>query len=429
MGKPLIYPTLLQSANSMKSYSWYKNTKRLNSSYKNTPQKSIESTYIDTFIIYLTLTDKQIEIIDKWLDQCIDIYNLTNRHIKQCISDSTLNNSNVGAELDWYKIRSVLSKDIDIICKISKLNKHTAVEALHHCVSMYKSAFSNLGSFSEFNIKDLEYDRKRKNLAIEPQSISKLKNKNTMFKSVLGDNIISTHDLKLIKKTSILQYDEKYDTYKIIVPVTKKFKKKLIRAKKCGVDIGSRTFATVYSEMATYELGKDTYKTIDGYHKRIDNIKSSRDKGALTEIKYKYLINKYGEKLKNKIKDMHGKLACFLVNRFDTIVIGKVSISEMISNLRGNLRRESKRRIVTLAHYAFREKLKFMAKKYKVKIIETDEYLTTQSCCMCESRNYVGESKMYECYNCGLKIDRDINSGINIHSEKDFRKIEASKNK
>jgi len=38
------------------------------------------------------------------------------------------------------------------------------------------------------------------------------------------------------------------------------------------------------------------------------------------------------------------------------------------------------------------------------------EHFTSQLCSRCGSKNNVGGSKQYDCGNCGLKIDRDVNS-------------------
>jgi len=88
-----------------------------------------------------------------------------------------------------------------------------------------------------------------------------------------------------------------------------------------------------------------------------------------------YIYEKYSSKLKDKINDMHCKTAKFLLSKYRKIIIGKVSTKKMISNLEGNLQKITKRRLIALSHYKFRMKLKMMAIKYGIEIIETDEYL------------------------------------------------------
>ena len=49
---------------------------------------------------------------------------------------------------------------------------------------MYKSAISNHNDISKFNIRDLSKDRIRKNLVIEPSTVSK--KSNSIFTKILG---------------------------------------------------------------------------------------------------------------------------------------------------------------------------------------------------------------------------------------------------
>ena len=88
----------------------------------------------------------------------------------------------------------------------------------------------------------------------------------------------------------------------------------------------------------------------------------------------------------------------------------------MISNLTGNLQTITKRRLLALSHYKFREKLKLRAFKFGCKITEVSEYLTSKTCSNCKVINdNLGSSKVFKCSSCKLCIDRDINASINIY--------------
>ena len=84
-----IYPTLLKSANTKYNHGWFDVKIRKNKAYnkkKKRKKKIIESVYIDTYKIKLELNYKQQQLIKLWLDDCIDIYNLTNDYIKTNIN-------------------------------------------------------------------------------------------------------------------------------------------------------------------------------------------------------------------------------------------------------------------------------------------------------------------------------------------------------
>jgi transposase len=164
-----------------------------------------------------------------------------------------------------------------------------------------------------------------------------------------------------ISGNSILQYDTYKRSFIIISPHKEKVTTRVKHYKKCGIDIGVRTFLTTYNRNESYEIGTNTNRIIDRSNKRIDKLNSYIEDNLLTTRKYKDILMKYSDKLKNKMDDMRNKAANFLLKRYDKINIGNVSIKRMLSNTTGNLYKKVKRRLVALSHYKFRMKLKAMA--------------------------------------------------------------------
>jgi len=410
-----IYPTLLKSANTKYNHGWFDVKIRKNKAYnkkKKRKKKFIESAYIDTYKIKLELNCKQQQLVKLWLDDCIDIYNLTNDYIKTNISDITIKDI-----VNFYKLRKTLENKLKCICKINNLNKHTADYAVQHCVTMYKSALSNHNNkLDKFTINNLLKDRRRKNLIVEPGSVSS--KINSIFIKQLGE-IKSSSPLNLIKKNSVLQFDTIKNLFYIIIPYDKIDKKEVNQYKKCGVDIGVRTFITTYSRGESFEIGTNNNNLIDKYNKKMDSIKSNYNTNNLSKRKYEKGFTKYSDKLKNSIEDLHNKTSTILLSLYKEIIIGKISIKKMISNLTGNLQAITKRRLMALSHYRFREKLKSRAFKFGCKITEVTEYLTSKTCSNClENNDNLGSSKIFKCSCCNLLLDRDINASINIYKNK-----------
>ena len=74
-----------------------------------------------------------------------------------------------------------------------------------------------------------------------------------------------------------------------------------------------------------------------------------------------------------------------------------------------------KRILLQYSFHQFKERLEYMCEIYKCKLILVNEALTTKSCSCCGSINdKVGKSEEYNCPNCSLKLDRDVNSARNI---------------
>ena len=306
----LIYPTLLQSANNINSHSWFDIKLRKNEGHnKRKRKKQIECKSMETIKIKLYPTFEQKVKINMFMNDCIDIYNLTNNYIK----DNELQKKDV----NFYKIRQILKDTLNEKCQLHGLQKHTADYAVKHCVDVYKSIYAK--NIKEFNVKNLEYDRRRKNLVIEPANFNK--KQTTFFK--LG-YIKSSLPLKAICN-SILQYDCIKNTYIIITPKETEITTEVKQHKKCGIDIGVRTFITTYSPEKSYEIGTNNNKMIDKLNKRLDNIRSQHDERKMDDKQYKQAYAKYSDKLKNKIDDMHNKVAKLLLSSYEIINIGKVS--------------------------------------------------------------------------------------------------------
>lgn len=402
------YPSLLTSSLNIESNSWFNIKQVQNKNFKNKRKhKKHKYTTYKTKTIILDLNEKQKSTINKWLLDCIEVYNITNKYIANYL------NENKDFEIiNFIKLREILNDKIRPVCKVNGLNKHTGDYQVKHCIEMYKSSLElHNYKIDKFKINDMSDNRRHYNLTIEPNSVSK--NKNSVFYKSLG-LIKSSLPLNLIKYNSILQYDKLKKTYKIIVPFKVECNKNLNQYRKCGIDIGVRTFLTTYSENETLEIGTNLINRVDNNNKRIDKIK--RNEKNISNEKYDKLIMKYNEKLKNLRNDLHNKSAKFLLERYNEIVIGKVSIKSMISNLTGNLYKIVKRRLCFLSHYMFRMKLKQMASKYDVKVKEVNEYMTSKTCSKCSNiHKNLGQNKTYECASCGLSIDRDINASINIY--------------
>lgn len=416
----LIYPTLLTSLY-VKSYvdidtcSWF-NMKKYKTHYKfNTVKESINHSYIDTIKIIIYPDANQHKILQRWFNDCIDIYNLTNSYLKK----------NVVRRLNWINIRKGVNDKIEDVCKQNNLNKHTGDYACKHCVEMWKSAISNHGLGNKFTIKKMHKTRTRKNLVIEPQSVSKTGD--ALFFRALG-KMKSNLPLSLITKNSILQYNSNTHQYTIIIPQDKDDIRHVDRSQKVGVDIGVRTFLTTYSDKETLEIGTSdkTYPLINKYLKKLDSLQMNQSKKTTMTVKkkaknYSQTREKYYQKLKNRINDMHNKVASYLVRNYKEIIIGKVSTKNMVSNENSLLPDITKRRLLTLSHYRFRMKLKSMAQKFQATVTEVTEYLTSKTCCNCYTINdNIGSSKIYKCVSCPIIIDRDINAAINIYKNENL---------
>ena len=122
---------------------------------------------------------------------------------------------------------------------------------------------------------------------------------------------------------------------------------------------------------------------------------------------------KYKTRIYNMVKDLHYKVALWLVKNFSVIFMGKFSTEKMLACKTNKGR--TYRIYSTLNHDMFFQRLQNMAQKYSSKVIFTDEFRTTQTCSNC---NYIhkniGSSKTFDCPSCGIVAERDANAAKNI---------------
>ena len=408
--KKLWYPTLLQSSFSkyIPSDSWY-DTYIIDSGIKpKIKQRDIKTSYIATRKYLVYPTKEQHQKLQKWFKAVIDIYNITNNHIKSKYLATKKVNS-------FPTIRKELLDSAKKLIDETKINKHILDYSIKHCCNMYKTALTNLskGYIKKFNIKDLSLYKNRYQLVLEKASYSKKINGFCVKElGQMGSQILL--DEKHILRETILQYDRHKDKYYIILPTFRTYDNVLEKEKKCGIDMGIRTFATIYSPNQVIEVGKEIVGDIDKYNDRIDGI--NENKQIMSKEKYDRFIYKYGSKMRNRVDDMHKKLSVFLCKKFETINLEKVSIKSMVSNLSSNLVDKTKRRLSALSIYKFYDRINIIKDKYGSKVNMINCYRTSKNCHSCgNTKENLGSSKIYRCDKCKIELDRDVNAAMNMY--------------
>ncbi|CAG8449366.1 8827_t:CDS:2 [Cetraspora pellucida] len=111
------------------------------------------------------------------------------------------------------------------------------------------------------------------------------------------------------------------------------------------------------------------------------------------------------------IDDCHMKLAKFLCDNYNTILLPKFETQEMVKRIKRKIRNKTARMMITWSHYRFRRFLEHKISEYPGRLlILCNEHYTSKTCGNCGyiKRNF-GGSKIYKCDECGFVIDRDYN--------------------
>ncbi|CAN0448844.1 unnamed protein product, partial [Pylaiella littoralis] len=187
-------------------------------------------------------------------------------------------------------------------------------------------------------------------------------------------------------------------------------------ARVIGIDPGLRTAFTCSSSSGdVLELGIDTRFRFQKEHSKKTSIAKKMKDATCSKRKTKLRKAWYRcqARAKHLAADLHWKTIKHLLDRYDVIVIGKIGVQSLMSKTGQST--SNKRMFSYLSHYSFRQRLKYKAGLSNKVVVEQDESYTSQACFRCgHLKKDLGAAETYLCRECGLVIDRDVNSGYNI---------------
>jgi putative transposase len=192
-------------------------------------------------------------------------------------------------------------------------------------------------------------------------------------------------------------------------------------------DLGIKTLATGYSDQGRfYHIGG--FKGYRWYNKQLDKIRSKRDKCQKKSRRYIYLSNVYrrvSECKRNKQHDCLHKAPSFIAYQLAerAVVIGDLSQRQMVikkhehETKQERNKRRIKNRLVynDWGLYGFVRMLSYKCLRVGKELHIISERDTSKMCHRCGQKQSMPLWKRtYRCPNCGLVMDRDDNSAVNI---------------
>jgi putative transposase len=177
---------------------------------------------------------------------------------------------------------------------------------------------------------------------------------------------------------------------------------------KVGVDLGIKTLATlsdgtVYPAITPYRKNKVKLA-------KLQRKLSKQIKGGKNREKTKHRIAKLHAKIANIRNDAAHKLTSHLTKNHREIVIEDLNVGGMMKN------HKLASAIADSGFYEFKRQLEYKAQWYGSKVTLIDRwYPSSQLCSGCGHRKPMPlKLRQYDCSNCGLSLDRDLNAAINI---------------
>jgi putative transposase len=185
-------------------------------------------------------------------------------------------------------------------------------------------------------------------------------------------------------------------------------------------DLGIKTLATgVNGQGRVYTIGG--FKGARWYNKQLDKIRSKRDRCKKKSQRYIHLSQVYkrvSEQKRNKQKDSLHKASHLIAHTLvaSTVVVGDLSQRQMVTKQHVERNRHLNRAVYNeWGLYTFLEMLAYKCVLYGKEFVQIDERNTSKMCSGCGNLQPMPLYKRtYVCKKCGLVMDRDENSAVNI---------------
>jgi putative transposase len=188
-----------------------------------------------------------------------------------------------------------------------------------------------------------------------------------------------------------------------------------------AIDLGIKTLATGINEQGrVYHIGGFN-KGKRWYNKQLDKIRSKRDKCKKKSRRYIRLSKTYkrvSEKKQNKQKDSLHKASNLISHKLveRTVVVGDLSQRQMVTREHVERNKNLNRSVYNdWGLYGFLQMLIYKCKKNGKDLVIIDERNTSKMCSGCGNLQKMPlHKRTYCCPVCGMVMDRDENSSVNI---------------
>ena len=223
---------------------------------------------------------------------------------------------------------------------------------------------------------------------------------------------ILNHDFKIQK--------DSHGYFYMVIPMDVCKNENKVPTKIISLDPGVRKFLTGYTvDGSVYYFGEGDIEYLAILNHRKQRLQSKialmKSKGR-SYHRHVHALERQSYKIKNLVNDAHHKIAKWLFENFEYIIIPKLDVGSFLRNPK--MSKRSKNNLKAWRHGAFIDYLKYKNFEYlgSKLIIPTEEY-TTKTCSHCGSVDHgFTSSEDYLCPNpkCSREFDRDANSALNI---------------
>ena len=373
-----------------------------------------ESTTRIRKVILLPSKDVHVKL-KRWMGCCRVTYNDALRYIKK---------DNIHKKtMFWLRNRFVNSCNIPgSKCWLLDTPKHVREGAIKDLAQAFDTNFKvkkkKPGHKFEIGFRSKKDEQ---SIVLPKSSIKIVGGKLKLYPTFLGQKpipICGSLPIQTIKHDCRLVYD-RLGRWVLHIPTD--LQKKIVvsdnQARVVAVDPGVRTFATCWSSQ------EEGFKLGDGDASRLYRLLLHMDRLMLktkassgkTKHRMNIALQRMRVRYDNIVKDLHYQVSNFLLKRYDTVIIPAFGVKKMTARQNRRIRTKTVRSMLGLSHFKFRQRLQEVAQRWGAKVDVCTEEYTTKTCGRCGWLHHtIGGSKVFNCQQCHLKMDRDLTGAINI---------------
>jgi putative transposase len=220
-----------------------------------------------------------------------------------------------------------------------------------------------------------------------------------------GTRDLHFYQLKQIKRVRVVRRADGY--YVQFCLDIERVEKREPSSHTIGLDVGLSHFYTD-SDGQTVENPRHLRKSEIAL-KRLGRRLSKTQKGSKNRAKARNRLSRKHLKVSRQRKDFAVKLARCVVQSNDLVAYEDLQVRNMVKN------RKLSKSISDAAWSAFRTGLEYFGKVFGVVTVAVPPHYTSQNCSNCgEVVKKSLSQRTHRCSHCGLVLDRDWNSAINI---------------
>jgi putative transposase len=343
------------------------------------------------------LSPEQKKIVKKWFGVARFVYNKTIEYLQHAKTKA-----------NWKAIKGGILESLPEWCKeVPYQIKSIAVKDACKAVSNAKKKFKDGGGFSKMRF------RSRKNPIQSCYIPKSAVTDKGIYHTILGE---ASFKEPLPQSLGDCRLVFAYGDYYLAIPREEPCTIADNQGRVVALDPGIRTFITFLSETRFGELGRSANLRIQRLCFRLDKLISKISKAKCRQKKRMRLAaNRLRGRIKNLIDELHKKIARFLVDNFDMILLPTFETSQMSLKSKRRIRAKSVRQMMTLSHYKFKQFLKHKAFERGKVVMDVNEAYTSKTVSWTgEVVPKLGGAKFIKSHLTGQMMPRDWNGARGI---------------